>query len=103
MLRHGKYRTGWSERLGAVPDRLFNKVAENTIWIHAVSVGEVLAIGRVAEELTTRLPGWRIVVSTTTDTGQKLARQRFGENNVFYPPLDLPWAVRAYVEALRPK
>ncbi len=74
MLRHGKYRTGWSERLGTVPDRLFNKVAENTIWIHAVSVGEVLAISRVIDELKAHLPGWRIVVSTTTDTGQKLAR-----------------------------
>jgi 3-deoxy-D-manno-octulosonic-acid transferase len=103
MLRHGKYRTGWSERLGTVPDRLFNKVAGNTIWIHAVSVGEVLAISRVAEELTAQLPGWRIVVSTTTDTGQKLARQGFGENNVFYLPLDLPWAVRAYLQAFRPK
>ena len=95
MLRHGKYRTGWSERLGTVPDRLFNQVAENTIWIHAVSVGEVLAISRIVEELKSQLPGWRIVVSTTTDTGQKLARDRFGENNVFYLPLDLPiWRAR---------
>ncbi len=103
MLRHGKYRTGLSERLGTVPDRLFNQVAVNTIWIHAVSVGEVLAISRVVEELKAQLPGWRIVVSTTTDTGQKLARERFGENNVFYVPLDLPFAVRAYLQALRPK
>ena len=103
MLRHGKYRTGWSERLGTVPDRLFNQVAENTIWIHAVSVGEVLAVSRTVEELRRQLPGWRVVVSTTTDTGQKLARERFGENNVFYLPLDLPFAVRAYLQALRPK
>ena len=103
MLRHGKYRTGLRERLGTVPDRLFNQVAVNTIWIHAVSVGEVLAISRVVEELNAQLPGWRIVVSTTTDTGQKLARERFGANNVFYLPLDLPFAVRAYLQALRPK
>jgi 3-deoxy-D-manno-octulosonic-acid transferase len=103
MLRHGKYRTGWSERVGTVPDRLFNRVAENNIWIHAVSVGEVLAISRVVEELKQQLPGWRILVSTTTDTGQKLARERFGENNVFYLPLDLPRAVRAYLHAFRPK
>lgn len=103
MLRHGKYRTGWSERLGKVPDRLFNQVAVNTIWIHAVSVGEVLAISRVVEELKSRLPDWRMVVSTTTDTGQRLARERFGENNVFYLPLDLPIWVRAYLQALHPK
>lgn len=103
MLRHGKYRSGWRERWGGVPDRLFNRVAADTIWIHAVSVGEVLAITRVVEELKQRLPGWRVVVSTTTDTGQKLARDRFGPGNVFYCPLDLPFAVRAYLQALRPK
>ncbi|MGA2903640.1 MAG: 3-deoxy-D-manno-octulosonic acid transferase [Candidatus Korobacteraceae bacterium] len=102
MLRHGKYRTGWSERLGTVPQRLLHN-AGDTIWIHAVSVGEVLAISRVVEELKAQLPGWRIVVSTTTDTGQKLARQRFGESNVFYLPLDLPFAVRPFFQALSPK
>ncbi len=103
MLRHGKYRAGLSERLGRVPDRLFSQDVANTIWIHAVSVGEVLAISRVIDELKTQLPGWRVVVSTTTDTGQKLARERFGENNVFYFPVDLPFAVRAYLRTLRPK
>ena len=103
MLRHGKYRVGWRERLGMVPDRLLDQGAVHTIWIHAVSVGEVLAISRVIEELKAQLPGWRVVVSTTTDTGQKLARERFGESNVFYVPLDLPFAVRAYLQALRPE
>jgi 3-deoxy-D-manno-octulosonic-acid transferase len=103
MLRHGKYRTGLSERLGTVPERLLGDRSADTIWIHAVSVGEVLAISRVVNELKAKLPGWRTVVSTTTDTGQKLARERFGENNVFYVPLDLPFAVRAYLQALRPR
>ncbi len=103
MWRHGKYRSGWSERLGRVPDRLLRHCAEETIWIHAVSVGEVLAITRVIERLKTELPGWRVVISTTTDTGQKLARQRYGEDNVFYLPLDLPFAVRPYLQALHPK
>ena len=103
MLRHGKYRAGLGERLGKVPDRLRHPAATNTIWIHAVSVGEVLAISRVIGELRSQLPAWRIVVSTTTDTGQKLARERFGENNVFYFPVDLPFAVRAYLQALGPK
>ena len=103
MLRHGKYRTGWRERLGSVPDRLLEPLGINTIWIHAVSVGEVLAISRVVEQLKVRLPDWRLVVSTTTDTAQKLARERFGENNVFYFPLDLPFAVRPFLRALHPK
>ncbi len=103
MLRHGKYRAGLGERLGNVPDRLLGRAAANTIWIHAVSVGEVLAISRVIDELKTQLPDWRIVVSTTTDTGQKLACERFGADNVFYFPVDLPFAIRAYLQALRPK
>jgi 3-deoxy-D-manno-octulosonic-acid transferase len=103
MLRHGKYRAGLGERLGEVPDRLLSQVAASTIWIHAVSVGEVLAISRVIDELKTQLPGWRIVVSTTTDTGQKLASERFGADNVFYFPVDLPFAIRAYLRALSPK
>ena len=103
MWRHGKYRIGWRERLGFVPERLLNNHSENTIWVHAVSVGEVLAISRVIKELKAQLPGWRIVVSTTTDTGQRLAQQRFGADDVFYLPLDLSFAVRAYFRALRPQ
>jgi 3-deoxy-D-manno-octulosonic-acid transferase len=103
MWRHGKYRIGWRERLGLVPDRLLNHSSENTIWVHAVSVGEVLAISRVIKELKAQLPDWRIVVSTTTDTGQRLAQQRFGGDDVFYLPLDLSFPVRAYFRALRPQ
>jgi len=103
MLRHGKYRTGWRERLGFVADRLLHDYSENTIWVHAVSVGEVLAMSRVIEELRAQLPDWRIVVSTTTDTGQRLAQQRYGSHNVFYLPLDFSFAVRAYCQALRPQ
>lgn len=102
MLRHGKYRAGLGERLGRVPDRLRSGSAAGTIWIHAVSVGEVLAVTRMVDELKVRLPGWRVVVSTTTDTGQRLAKQRFGEDNVFYLPLDFRFAVRAYLRAVRP-
>ena len=103
MLRHGKYRAGLRERLGTVPERLKDGGVRPTIWIHAVSLGEVLAVSRMVEELQARLPGWRVVVSTTTDTGQQMARQRFGEGNVFYFPLDLSWAVKAYLRALRPR
>jgi 3-deoxy-D-manno-octulosonic-acid transferase len=103
MWRHGKYRSGWTERLGNVPDRLLRHSAEETVWVHAVSVGEVLAMTRVIDRLKAELPGWRVVVSTTTDTGQRLACQRYGEDNVFYLPLDLPFAIRPYFQALRPK
>jgi len=63
----------------------------------------VLAVSRLVGELDRMFPDLQLLVSTTTRTGQALARRRFGENRVFYCPLDLPWAVRAYLTALRPK
>jgi 3-deoxy-D-manno-octulosonic-acid transferase len=73
------------------------------IWLHAVSVGEVLAVSRLVGELDKVLPEAQVLISTTTRTGQKLARERFGENRAFYCPLDLPWAVKAYLDAIRPR
>jgi 3-deoxy-D-manno-octulosonic-acid transferase len=102
MVRHGKYRRGLKERFGEVPSRLRNSTAPS-IWVHAVSVGEVLAVSELVRGLRGEFPEHRIVISTTTDTGQRLARARFGEENVFYFPLDFRFAVRRYVEALRPE
>jgi 3-deoxy-D-manno-octulosonic-acid transferase len=99
-----KYRDGLRLRLGAVPGWLRSRCATRpVIWLHAVSVGEVLAVSRLVSELDRTLSGFQVVVSTTTRTGQKLARERFGANRVFYCPLDLPWAVRAYLTALKPR
>jgi 3-deoxy-D-manno-octulosonic-acid transferase len=103
MLRYGKYRTGFGQRLGSVPPNMQGTSTAPTIWFHAVSVGEVLAIGGLVDHLRQRWPDRRVVVSTTTDTGQKLARTRFGEANVFYFPLDIGVAIRPYLEHLRPE
>ncbi len=104
MARHGKYRAGLGERLGRVPARLLaGGSGQRSIWIHAVSVGEVLAVAGLVTELRERFPWHRVVISTTTATGQKLARVRFGEQNVFYFPLDFGFCVRPYLRALRPE
>jgi 3-deoxy-D-manno-octulosonic-acid transferase len=104
-LRHGKYRAGFSERTGGLPLRLREtKPVENCIWVHAVSVGEVMAVTPLVQTLQKKLGDtWRIVISTTTLTGQTLARQRFGEDNVFYLPLDFAFALRPFFKTLRPK
>jgi 3-deoxy-D-manno-octulosonic-acid transferase len=101
-LRHGKYRAGLGERLGRIPPRLAAQPARRTIWVHAVSVGEVLAVNNLVAQLEQRFPQHRVVVSTTTDTGQKLARTRFGAENVFYFPLDFAFAIRPYLRLLQP-
>jgi 3-deoxy-D-manno-octulosonic-acid transferase len=102
MLRLGKYRAGLRERLGLVAKRIRKQEAGSGVtWIHAVSVGEVLAIAPLVEQL--REQGYRVVVSTTTHTGQRLARDKFGEANVFYFPLDFGVCIRPYLRALRPE
>src|SRR5690348_14851995 len=83
--RRGKYREGLGERLGRVPSRL-RPQPDPAIWVHAVSVGEVLAVSALVKELRRSFPQYRVAVSTTTATGQKLAKQHFGENSVFYFP-----------------
>ena len=100
MAASGKYREGLGERLGRVPRRL--RASEQVIWVHAVSVGELLAASRLIGELDAH-SGCRVMISTTTRTGQRLARERFGDDRVFYFPLDFAFAVRAYLRALRPR
>jgi 3-deoxy-D-manno-octulosonic-acid transferase len=102
MATTGKYREGLSERLGFVPARLRKEDPRQTIWVHAVSVGEVLAASRLVNELSACAPQYRVLFSTTTRTGQRLARDRTGVNHTFYFPLDFPWIVRRYLRLLAP-
>jgi 3-deoxy-D-manno-octulosonic-acid transferase len=103
MMRHGKYRAGLRQRFGAVPAALVTSGERPTIWVHAVSVGEVVASSAVIHALQEKLPSRRVFISTTTSTGQKLAARRFGAENVFYFPLDFGFAIQPYLDALRPE
>jgi 3-deoxy-D-manno-octulosonic-acid transferase len=60
-------------------------------------------VSELVKKLSERFPGYRVFVSTTTATGQKLARKHFGDDSVFYFPLDLAFAIRPYLSALRPQ
>ena len=108
MLTTDRYREGLAQRLGFVPQALRDYAAGHRIlWLHAVSVGEVLAASRLITELEAALnanggPTCRIVLSTTTKTGQHLARERFGADRVFYMPLDFAFTTRRYLNALNP-
>lgn len=103
IVRHGKYVGALPERVGLVPKRITAGTSKPAIWVHAVSVGEVLAVDNLVRRLRARFPQHRVLVSTTTDTGQKLARSRFGVENVFYFPLDFAFAVRPYLKVIRPE
>ncbi len=101
MLRQGKYRAGLRQRFGAVPAAIAKGAKKPAIWVHAVSVGEVIAVSGVIAGLRKQFPSHRVLISTTTSTGQKLAGQRFGAESVFYFPLDFEFAIRPFVEAVQ--
>src|SRR5581483_12028076 len=103
MARHGKYSEGLRQRLGKVPQYLSIQPVQPVIWVHAVSVGEVLAISGLIDAFRSRNSDYRVLVSTTTDAGQKLAQSRFGQENVFYFPLDFEFVIRPYLQSLRPE
>jgi 3-deoxy-D-manno-octulosonic-acid transferase len=104
MATSGRYRAGLRGRLGFVPVELRAAVGgQRVIWVHAVSVGEVMAATQLIRELKAALPGWVVAVSTTTETGQRLAKDRLAGSPVFYLPLDFKFAVRRYLRVLQPK
>ncbi len=109
MAWSGRYRHGLEQRLGLISPALRKFIgSRSTIWIHAVSVGEVITAGRLIELLQDLDPNLPVILSTTTRTGQKLAQERFhtGESThtrVFYYPLDFAWIVRRYLRALHPR
>ncbi|HVT28673.1 MAG TPA: 3-deoxy-D-manno-octulosonic acid transferase [Lacipirellulaceae bacterium] len=92
------------ERLGRVPVSVIHACAKGgAIWIHAVSVGEVLAAQPIVTELKQQYADRPVFVSTTTETGQRLARERLkSASGVFYFPLDSSGAVRRALRGIRP-
>ena len=101
-FRSGKYVTGLGQRLGKLPQLVSNN--HSIIWLHCVSVGEARAAQSLVRALLDRFPTMRLVVSTTTVTGQKVAHEIFGKQAaaVFYFPIDWAWTVRRALRTIRP-
>ena len=101
-IAHGKYLPGMRQRLGSVPS--LPESREPTVWLHCVSVGETQAARPFVRELRKQFPNCRLVVSTVTVTGQKVARTAFSDDGVevIYFPFDWSWSVRRSLRAINP-
>jgi 3-deoxy-D-manno-octulosonic-acid transferase len=100
-IRRGKYISSFKQRLGFLP-RSLGYDGRPTIWVHAVSVGEFLAACPLVESIRQQMPDYRIVISTTTVTGQQLARVRSACTDIFYFPFDWAFAVRRSLDCICP-
>ncbi|MCP4782445.1 MAG: 3-deoxy-D-manno-octulosonic acid transferase [Fuerstiella sp.] len=99
--RHGRYRTGWREKLlGSLP---ISSGSKPVVWFHAVSVGEVVQLQKIVDRFRTETDdGFKIVVTSSTDTGFELAASRFTDCSVSWFPLDFSWAVSNAIRRVKP-
>jgi 3-deoxy-D-manno-octulosonic-acid transferase len=106
MVFGGKYRSGLAERFGFIPkEKLTRLSGARVVWFHAVSVGETKAVMPLVRLFKETHPGFKVVFSTVTPTGQRVAAQD-GEDvfdALIYLPLELGWVVRRVVGAIAPE
>lgn len=105
LLFKKKARAGISEKIGIIPRRIKSKQRQlaGCLWFHAVSVGEFNAVFPLIKAFKKEHPSAGLVVSTTTGTGQALAREKCRDlAEVIYFPYDLPFSNKAWLDALSP-
>jgi 3-deoxy-D-manno-octulosonic-acid transferase len=103
-LRITKYRAGLRERFGHVsPDVVSALHGRRPLWLHAVSVGEVIAAVPLVNALRQRFPHLPVLISTVTETGQATAREKMAAAACLYFPLDYPWVVHQVIARLQPR
>jgi 3-deoxy-D-manno-octulosonic-acid transferase len=98
----GKYLRTFQARMGR--GVVGSRPSVDSIWVHAVSVGEVLAAKPLVERLKARFPATPVFVSTTTMTGNAIAQKALaGADGLFYAPFDWPRPVRRTLARVRPR
>ena len=102
LLNRQKYASGFKQRLGNYPE--FEHDNRKVIWLHCVSVGETNAARPLVENLLEEFPNHRLVISTTTKTGQELTQKIFAEKagTIFYFPFDWKFSVRRSLRHFKP-
>lgn len=104
LISSGKNRRFFAQKLGIIPQEILAKMrGEPRIWVHAVSVGEVSAIHPLIRQLREAYPEACLMLSTGTESGNKIASERVLEASVtFFFPLDLSFVVRRVIRRVRP-
>jgi 3-deoxy-D-manno-octulosonic-acid transferase len=104
LLVKGKWHEGMPLRLGWQPvEDVVPRLEKPRIWIHAVSVGETLAVSSLIRRLKERFPEYALVVTTVTPTGYRVAEQQLPDDVVvLYAPVDFSWIVRRFVDVIQP-
>lgn len=102
IVNRGKYFSGFKQRLGFLPPFISN--GRPVMWFHCVSVGETNAARTLILSIKKLYPNYRIVVSTTTKTGNELASKLFSgiADLVFYLPFDLPFIINKVMRKIKP-
>ena len=102
ILRREKYAAGFRQRLGNYPE--FKHDGRKIIWLHCVSVGETNAARPLVDQIESNFPDHRLIISTTTKTGQELAQNIFKKkaDAVFYFPFDWKFSVRRALRHFKP-
>ncbi len=110
MVTKGKYKRGLRQRLGFIPPlctgagfipEINNK---DIIWVHAVSVGEVIAASPIIDAIRKRFPKYSFLISTVTDTGQDMAKRAISDpKEIIYFPLDFKWIVNKVLKVIQPR
>lgn len=95
---NGRYRRHGRERLGRLPAL----AQPGAIWVHAVSVGEALAVERLVRDLRAAFPQRPVVLSVTTAAARRVAEGRIQADRIFYFPLDFRFSTRRALAAMRP-
>src|SRR5712675_2616367 len=102
-IRYKKYIGSLRQRLGYLPFT-FNVDGEESIWIHAVSVGEALTARALVADLKARYPRLRVFLSTTTISGQQVAKKNLSQvDGFFYFPFDWAFIVRRTLGIVKPR
>lgn len=103
LLKREKYAAGFWQRFGYLPEFVKNK--HPVLWIHCVSVGEANAAKPLVEEIKKQFPEQRIIISTTTKTGQELAKNIFKNTaeTIFYFPFDWKFTVHRALRHFQPQ